>query len=120
MESDDDHGDLQISLLLQLGQHPRAEEDLAESDPVQVGVQVQMLDLHRQEISEKKKALTVYKNLRMNVHFNGHFVNFSVYHEAAGLFAIHEAFGDGTSSQDLITMRQGRDMLGKVYKYYNL
>jgi len=49
LESDDDHGDLQISLLLQLGQHSRAEEHLTQSDPVQVGVQVQMLDLYGQE-----------------------------------------------------------------------
>lgn len=54
LESYDDHSDLQISLLLQLGQHSCAEEDLTLSNPVQVGVQVQMLDLHRQEISGKK------------------------------------------------------------------
>ena len=56
LESDDDHGDLQISLLLQLGQHSCAEEDFTLSDPVQVGVQVQVLDLHRQKISEQKEA----------------------------------------------------------------
>lgn len=48
LEGDDDHSDLQISLLLQLGQHSSTEEDLTLSNPVQVGVQVQMLDLHRQ------------------------------------------------------------------------
>ena len=38
LESNDDHSDLQISLLLQLGEHSCAEEDLTLSDPVQVGV----------------------------------------------------------------------------------
>lgn len=50
LESDDDHGDLQISLLLQLGKHSSSEEDLTLSNPVQVGVQVKMLDLHRHKI----------------------------------------------------------------------
>lgn len=52
LESDDDHRDLQISLLLQLGQHSCTEKHLALSNPVQVWVQVQMFDLHRQEISK--------------------------------------------------------------------
>lgn len=50
LESDDDHRDLQISLLLQLSQHACTEEDLTLSYSVQVGVQVQMLDLQRQQI----------------------------------------------------------------------
>lgn len=45
LERYDDHGDLQISLLLQLGQNSCAEKDLALSNPVQVRVQVQVLDL---------------------------------------------------------------------------
>lgn len=36
-------------------------------------------------------------------------MNLCVYHEAAGLFAIHETFGDSICSQDLITIRQERD-----------
>jgi len=51
LESDNDHSDLQISLLLQLGKHSCAEEDFTLSNPVQIGVQIQMLYLHRQEIS---------------------------------------------------------------------
>lgn len=53
LESNDDHSDLQVSLLLQLGQHSSAEENLTLSNPVQIGVQVQVLDLHRQEIRKK-------------------------------------------------------------------
>lgn len=52
LEGDDDHSDLQISLLLQLGQHSCAEKDLTLSNPVQVGVQVQMFDLHRRSFRE--------------------------------------------------------------------
>lgn len=48
LEGDDDHSDLQVSLLLQLSQNSCAEEDLTLPDPVQVWVQVQMLDLHRE------------------------------------------------------------------------
>lgn len=47
LEGNDDHSNLQISLLLQLSQHSCAEKDLTLSNPVQVGIQVQMLDLHR-------------------------------------------------------------------------
>lgn len=49
LESYDDHSDLQISLLLQLGQNSCSEEDLTLPNPVEVGVQIQMLDLHRKE-----------------------------------------------------------------------
>lgn len=45
MEGDDDDRDLHVSLLLQLGQHSCAEEDLALTDAVQVLVQVQVLHL---------------------------------------------------------------------------
>lgn len=50
LESNNDHSDLQVPLLLQLGQHSCAEEDLTLTNPVQVGVQVQMLDLNRCEV----------------------------------------------------------------------
>lgn len=50
LESNDDHSDLQVSFLFQLCQNSCAEKDLTLSNPVQVWVQVQMLDLHRQEI----------------------------------------------------------------------
>lgn len=53
LESYDDHGDLQISLLLQLGQNSCAEEDLALSNPVQVRVQVQVLDLKNRKEEHK-------------------------------------------------------------------
>lgn len=45
-------------------------------------------------------------------------LNLWVYHEDAGLFAIHESFGDSVSSQDLITTRRERqkEMLRKVYR----
>lgn len=54
LESYDDHGDLQISLFLQLGQNSCAEEDLALSNPEQVRVQVQVLDLK----NRKKESTT--------------------------------------------------------------
>lgn len=47
LERYDDHSDFQISLLLQLGQDSCTEEDLALSNPEQVRVQVQMLDLKK-------------------------------------------------------------------------
>lgn len=58
--------------------------------------------------SKKKKAHTGYDNTWNNVNFIGP-LNLCDYHEAAGLFAIHETFGDSVSSQDLITTRQERD-----------
>lgn len=45
LEGDDDHGQFDVSLLLQLGQDARPEEHLALADAVQVGVQVQVLHL---------------------------------------------------------------------------
>ena len=51
LEGDDHHGDLQVPLLLQLGQHARPEEDLTLADPEQVGVQLQAFDLTREERS---------------------------------------------------------------------
>lgn len=50
LEGDDDDRDLHVSLLLQLGQHSCAEEDLALTDAVQVLVQVQVLHLRGGEV----------------------------------------------------------------------
>ena len=46
LEADDDVGELEISLLLQMGQDTRTEEDLALPQAVQGGVQIQGFDLH--------------------------------------------------------------------------
>ena len=46
LEADDDVGELEISLLLQMGQDTRTEEDLALTQAVQGGVQIQGFDLH--------------------------------------------------------------------------
>lgn len=48
LESHDDVGDLQVSLLFQVGQDPGSEEDLALPDPVQVGVEFQGFDLQKE------------------------------------------------------------------------
>lgn len=48
LESHDDIGDLQVSLLFQVGQDPGPEEDFALSDPVQVGVEFQGFDLQKE------------------------------------------------------------------------
>lgn len=54
LEGDDDDGQLDVSLLLQLGEHARPEKHLALADTVQVGVQVQVLHLEE----EKKRCFT--------------------------------------------------------------
>ena len=46
LEGDDDVGDLEVPLLLQMGQDPGPEEDLTLADPEQVGVQLQGSDLY--------------------------------------------------------------------------
>lgn len=46
LELHHDVSQLQVSLLLKMGQHASAEEDLALTDAVQVRVQLQGLDLH--------------------------------------------------------------------------
>ena len=51
LEVDDDVGDLDVPLLLQVGQHSGPEEHLALPDPVEVGVQLQAFDLTREERS---------------------------------------------------------------------
>lgn len=96
LESDDDHSDLQISLLLQLGEHPCAEEDFTLSDPVQIGVQVQMFDLH------KRHQWHEY----WSDHRDPFYLKICAYHEAAGLFAIHETFRNCICSQDLISAKR--------------
>lgn len=48
LESHDDIGDLQVSLLLQVGQDPGPKEDFALPDSVQVGVEFQGLDLQKE------------------------------------------------------------------------
>ena len=45
LEGDDDVGDLEVPLLLQVGQDPGPEEDLTLADPEQIGVQLQGSDL---------------------------------------------------------------------------
>lgn len=45
LEGDDDHGQFDVSLLLQLRQNPCPEEHLTLSDAVQVCVQIQVLYL---------------------------------------------------------------------------
>lgn len=110
LESNNDHSDLQVSLLLQLGQHSCAEEDLTLTNPVQVGVQVQMLDLNRHEVGKKLSLSDKTSVLAVTLQIISSRKGFQsdVYHDAAGLFAIHETFGDSTCSQDLITKSQGR------------
>lgn len=49
LEPDDDVSDLQVPLLLQVGQHASPEEDLALADAVQVAVKLQSFDLDRGE-----------------------------------------------------------------------
>lgn len=49
LEPDDDVGDLQVSLLLQVGQHTGPEEDLALADAVQVAVELQGFNLDGRE-----------------------------------------------------------------------
>lgn len=49
LEPDDDIGDLQVPLLLQVGQHAGPEEDLALADAVEVAVELQGFDLNRGE-----------------------------------------------------------------------
>ena len=45
LEGDDDVGELEVSLLLQVSQYSCAEEDLTLAHTVEVGVQLQGLDL---------------------------------------------------------------------------
>lgn len=45
LELDDDVGELEVSLLLQVGQHSSTEEDLALTNAEQVAVQLQGTDL---------------------------------------------------------------------------
>lgn len=97
LESNNDHSDLQVSLLLQLGQHSCAEEDLTLSNPVQVGVQIQMLDLNKYVSLSLTTKLQYDSKIASSGKGGG-----DVYHDAAGLLAIHETFGNSTCRQDLI------------------
>ena len=45
LERDEDVGEFQVSLLFQMCEHTRPEEDLALTDPEQVWIQLQGLDL---------------------------------------------------------------------------
>ena len=54
LEADDDVGDLQVPLLLQVGQHAGPEEDLALPNAVQVAVELQGFDLE-----EESRLLTM-------------------------------------------------------------
>lgn len=47
LEVDDDVGDLQVSLFLQVSQNASSEKDLALTDTEKVGVQLQGVDLFR-------------------------------------------------------------------------
>lgn len=49
LEVDDDVCDLQVSLLLQMSQNSRSEEDLTLTNTEEVGVQLQGLDLLRRQ-----------------------------------------------------------------------
>ena len=49
LEPNDDVSDLQVPLLLQVGQHAGPEEDLALADAVEVAVELQGFDLNRGE-----------------------------------------------------------------------
>lgn len=52
LEGDDDDGQFEVSLLLQLSQNARPEEHLTLTDTIQVGVQVQVLYLQQKRISQ--------------------------------------------------------------------
>lgn len=49
LEGDNNDGDLEVALLLQLSQNSGPEKDLTLTDPVQVWVQVQVLNLQQEE-----------------------------------------------------------------------
>lgn len=52
LEGDDDDGQFEVSLLLQLSQNARPEEHLTLTDPIQVGVQVQVLYLQQKQLPQ--------------------------------------------------------------------
>ena len=58
LEPDDDVGDLQVPLLLQVGQHAGPEEDLTLADAVQVAVQLQGFDLDGSGAGRSPRATT--------------------------------------------------------------
>lgn len=50
LEGDDDDGQFDVSLLLQLGQNPRPEEHLTLTNTIQVGIQIQVLYLEKTSV----------------------------------------------------------------------
>lgn len=50
LEGDDDDGELEVPLLLQLGQHSGPEEHLTLADAIEVGIQIQMFDLEENSL----------------------------------------------------------------------
>lgn len=97
LEGDDDVRDLQVSLLLQVGQHPRAEEDLALPNPVQVGVELQGFDL-----GGRRRVPSLPGQCHPRLGGAGPGEGRAAHHENAGLLAVHEAFGNGVGRQDLV------------------
>jgi len=91
LEGDDDDGQFEVSLFLQLSQNSRPEEHLTLTNAIQVGVQFQMFYLE-----------TTGGVLRDELSSGCVVGNRFAYHQRAGLFPIHEAFGDGAGSQDLV------------------
>lgn len=58
LEADDDVRDLQVPLLLQVGQHAGPEEDLTLADAVQIAVQLQGFDLEGSRAGHSPRATT--------------------------------------------------------------
>lgn len=82
-----------------MSQNTSPEEDLTLTDTIKVGVQLQGLNLrntnkHIENNIPEELVPTVGVKTTTPKH----------YHSLAGLFSIHEPFGDGVGCQDLISV----------------
>lgn len=136
LESHDDISDLQVPFLLQVCQDPRPEEDFALPDSVQVGVEFQGFDLQKKggQVLSFSAVTCVHGACFRKVPpqqapgsvpsdwggghlqsdpWGGAGAGAGTHHENAGLLPIHEAFGNGVGSQDLVAGDTGQKLLMK-------
>lgn len=132
LESDDDDGQFEISLLLQLSQNSRPEEHLTLTDAIQVRIQIQVL--HLEEERRRQEGRTEDEWNRNLCSLNSIFILFYysdvifkvlAHHQTARLLPVHEALRDGVGSQNLVSANKNNiqwniKMISNTNLHYNL
>lgn len=118
LEGDNDNGQFQVSLFLQLCQNSCPEEHLTLTNAEQVRIQIQVFYLEKKKLIKKGQTINImvespadYNNvyyslknlIKSDILLQISIQLYPAHHQTTRLFPIHEAFRNSTGSQDLIS-----------------